>query len=239
MKKTVVVESIEGNSGTLMLQKRMTPGNEVFELIVGGHYAMSAVDGRTERLLATCTLAEVASSGPLSVCVGGLGLGLTLAQTLCDDRVGEVVVAEIEEAIVRWNRVYLSCFNDHALTDLRVTVHNGDVMEVVRRGRRRFDALILDVDNGPSFLIREGNDWLYGPSGLKSMRRALKPGGALGLWSHRQDDRLHRLLDGVFDSAGVTLIEDDLPDGDLPDRDIPPTAIYTATRSSRRRRTRT
>ncbi|MBN1880892.1 MAG: hypothetical protein JW885_01855 [Deltaproteobacteria bacterium] len=238
----MVVESIEGRSGTLMLQKKVTTAGERFELSVGGHYVMSAVDGRTERMLATRTLADVDSPGPLTVCVGGLGLGLTLAQTLCDDRINDVVVAEIEEAIVRWNRVYLARFNDHALFDRRVTVHTGDVMEVIRRNRRRFDAIVLDVDNGPSFLVREENDRLYGRSGLKSMRRALKPGGVLGLWSHRPDRRIHRLLDDLFDSIRVTLIKEDLSDTDLsdrdsPDRDLPPTAIYTAKRSHRARRT--
>jgi len=227
----MIIESIESQSGTLMLQKRITPDGERFELIVGGHYVMSAVDGQTERMLATRTLADVDSPGPLTVCVGGLGLGLTLRQTLYDGRVNEVVVAEIEEAIVRWNRLYLSCFNDHALFDHRVTVYTGDVMEVIRRDKRRFDAILLDVDNGPSFLVLEKNDRLYGRSGLKSMRRALKPGGVLGLWSYRPDRRFHRLLDDVFDSVHVTLIEDNLHD-----RDLPSTAIYTAKSSSRGRR---
>ena len=230
-KKAMIIESIESESGTLMLQKRMTADGERFELIVGGHYVMSAVDGDTERMLATRTLADLDSPGPLTVCVGGLGLGLTLTQTLCDGRVDEVLVAEIEETIIRWNRVYLSRFNEHALSDRRVTVYAGDVMELIRRKRRRFDAVLLDVDNGPSFLVREDNDRLYSRSGLKSMRRALKPGGVLGLWSHRPDRRLHRLLEDIFDAAHVTLIDDTHHD-----RDLPPTAIYTAKVVPRRRR---
>jgi spermidine synthase len=194
---------------------------------------MSAADGDTERMLATRTLAEVDSAGPLTVCVGGLGLGLTLRQTLCDRRVDEVVVAEIEEAIVRWNTVHLSRFNDHALSDRRVTVHTIDVMELVKRHKRRFDAVILDVDNGPSFLVLERNDAIYSRSGLNSIRRTLKPGGVLGLWSHRPEGRLHRRLDDIFDSTHVTLIEDNLHD-----RDLPPTAIYTAKTSPRSRRIR-
>lgn len=219
----MIIESIEGCSGTLMLQKRITSEGERFELIVGGHYVMSAADGDTERMLATRTLTEVDSPGPLTVCVGGLGLGLTLNQALRDVRVDKVVVAEIEEAIVRWNRVYLSRFNDHALSDRRVTVYTGDVMEVIKRRKRKFDAVLLDVDNGPSFLVLEGNDRLYNRSGLKAIRRTLKHGGVLGLWSHRPERRLHRLLEEIFDSADVTLIEDDHHD-----RDLPPIAIYTA-----------
>lgn len=230
--KTMIIESIESHSGTLMLQKRITSDGERFELIVGGHYVMSAADGYTERMLATRTLTEVDSPGPLTVCVGGLGLGLTLRQTLCDNRVEEVVVAEIEEAIVRWNRVYLSRFNDNALSDHRVTVYTGDVMEVIKRKRRVFDAVLLDVDNGPSFLVLEGNDRLYSRSGLKSIRRTLKPGGVLGLWSHRPDPRLHQLLENIFDSANVTLIEDTHHD-----RDLPPIAIYTAKTTPERHRT--
>jgi len=227
----VIIESVEGESGTLMLQRRATPDGERFELIVGGHFVMSAVDGKTERMLATRTLADVDSPGPLSVCVGGLGLGLTLSQALRDDRVDDVVVAEIEEAVVRWNRVYLSRFNGGALTDCRVSVHIGDVMELIRRGRRRFDALLLDVDNGPSFLVLEQNVGIYTLRGLKAMRRALAPGGVLGLWSHRPDEKLHRLLDDVFDTVDVTLIEDNHHD-----RDLPLTAIYTAKKYPKSRR---
>jgi len=218
-----VVESLEGKGGDIILFSRRTPEGIRYEITIGGHFVMAASDGLTERRLAAAALSLVKKEAGIAVLVGGLGLGLTLTGTLADRRVGRVVVAELEEAIIRWNRTHLKEFNDGALFDGRVTVHRGDVMEVIRKSRRAFDAVLMDVDNGPSFLIFEGNAGIYSVGGIKRIRRSLTDGGILGVWSNQPDDVLEETLNDIFGNVACELIVDE----NLRE-DLPPTAIYTA-----------
>jgi spermidine synthase len=217
-----VIESLDGIGGTVMLQTRETPDGERYELVVGGHYVMAASDGETERLLASRTLMGLEKSDGHRVLIGGLGLGLTLRETLVSDRVSRVWVAEIEEAVIRWNRTHLAAYNGRALMDPRVEVYHGDVMDLVRKKRRFFDAVLMDVDNGPSFLILEQNNGLYGLSGLKEIRRSLASGGVLGIWAYRPEPLLEERLTEIFGAFSTLLI----PDKNLRE-DLPPTALYT------------
>lgn len=218
-----VIESLEGTSGDIILFSRRTPGGIRYEITIGGHFVMAASDGPTERRLAAAALSLLPAGSGISVLVGGLGLGLTLAETLTDPRVGSVVVAEIEEAVIRWNRTHLKEFNGGALFDERVAVHRGDVMEVIRKYRRAFDAVLMDVDNGPSFLVFEGNAPIYSSTGLKRIRRCLTDGGVLAVWSNQPDGLLEDTLREVFGNVAIELIADENLRADLP-----PTGIYTA-----------
>lgn len=218
-----VVESLEGAGGDIVLYSRQTPDGVRYEITIGGHFVMAASDGPTERRLATAALCRVAKETGITVLVGGLGLGLTLAEVLTDPRVTRVVVGELEEAVIRWNRTHLRAFNGGALFDDRVTVCEGDVMEVIRKNRRTFDAVLMDVDNGPSFLIFERNAPLYCPAGIKKIERSLTSGGVVAVWSNRPDDQLEATLEEVFGNVGRECIDDKSLREDLP-----PTAIYTA-----------
>jgi spermidine synthase len=218
-----VIESLEGTGGDIILFSRRTPDGIRYEITIGGHFVMAASDGPTERRLATAALSLVEKDAGIAVLVGGLGLGLTLAETLADPRVGHVVVGEMEGAVIRWNRTYLKEFNNGALFDERVTVREGDVMEVIRKSRKTFDAVLMDVDNGPSFLVFEGNAPLYASGGLKKIRRSLADDGVLAVWSNRPDDLLEDTLAEVFGNVASELIIDE----NLRE-DLPPTAIYTA-----------
>ncbi len=218
-----VIESLEGTSGDVVLFSRQTPDGPRYEITIGGHFVMAASDGPTERRLATAALELVDKKAEITVLVGGLGLGLTLAQTLADHRVGRAVVAELEPAVVRWNRTYLKDFNGRALFDDRVSIWEGDVSDAIERHRGTFDAVLMDVDNGPSFLILERNAPLYTRRGMKKIRRCLAPGGVLGVWSNQPDERLEAILTEVFDSFERELITDK----NLRE-DLPPTAVYTS-----------
>ncbi|MBN1574382.1 MAG: spermidine synthase [Deltaproteobacteria bacterium] len=220
-----VVESEDGVGGTVMLKHKGTEGKRCFELLVGGHYVMAATDGPSERILASEAVKIAPKREGLTALVGGLGLGLTLNEILKEKAISEVWVSEIEEAVIRWNRTHLRHFNGGALFDRRVRVHHGDVMELMEKRRRFFDLILMDVDNGPSFLILEGNGYLYTVSGMKKIRRALKRGGVFALWSHRPDEEIEVVLDELFGGFKVRLFED-------PNirEELPPTAIYTAVR---------
>lgn len=123
------------------------------------------------------------------VLIGGLGCGYTLRATL--DRLttdSTAVQAELVPEIVEWNRGPLASFADHPLDDPRTELDVRDVALLIREGRGTYDAIMLDVDNGPSAIVSNTNAWLYGNGGLQAIRRALKPSGTVAIWS-AEDDR--------------------------------------------------
>lgn len=131
------------------------------------------------------------------VLIGGLGMGFTLAATLAalgDE--AEVTVAELVSEVVDWNRELVGEAAGHPLSDPRSRIFVGDVAHLLRKSVGRFDAVMMDVDNGPEALIRRENDWLYSPAGLAATCRALRPNGVLAVWSASPDrhftDRLSR-----------------------------------------------
>jgi len=162
--------------GELTLHQR----DREFVIRVDGTELMSSrLHGSEERL------AEVGcppGAAAPRVLVGGLGMGFTLRAAL--DALpanARVVVAEISDAVVDWNRAALAPLAGAPLSDPRVTVHVGDVGDAMRD--ERFDAILLDVDNSPHALTRPGNGALYSERGLAVARRALRPGGRLAVWS--------------------------------------------------------
>jgi len=129
------------------------------------------------------------------VLIGGLGMGFTLAETLkhvADD--AEVVVAELVPAVIEWNKTYLSALAGHPLKDKRVRVHQGDVGNLIRAEQGGFDAILLDVDNGPEGLTRKENDALYSLAGLKAGLAGLKEQGVFGVWSTFPDPRFSKRM---------------------------------------------
>ena len=171
----------------------------------GDRYAIS-IPGRGELMntrihgseiaLAEATLVRLGSRPNLRVLIGGLGMGFTLAaalRTAGDD--AEIVVAELVPEVVDWLRGPVGEPAGHPLDDPRATVHIGDVADRLRAPGSGFDAILMDVDNGPEGLIRIENDWLYGEAGLRAADRALRPGGILAVWSAADDARFTQRLE--------------------------------------------
>ncbi|KAB7619635.1 spermidine synthase [Alkalilimnicola sp. S0819] len=153
----------------------------------------------SEKALAELACEGLARRRGARVLVGGLGMGFTLAaalQGLAED--AEVVVAELVPEVVQWNRDLMGEPAGHPLDDPRSTVRVGDVAEVLRDEPGGFDAILMDVDNGPEGIIRRENDWLYTVQGLEATRAALRPGGVLAVWSAGPD----RLFTGRLHHAG-------------------------------------
>jgi spermidine synthase len=118
------------------------------------------------------------------ILIGGLGMGYTLRQTL--DMLGpqaRVVVGELVGTVVDWNRDFLGALNGQPLSDRRVTLVTGDIFEIISRSKSQFDAILLDVDNGPDAMTASGNRRVYGPEGIQAFRRALTQKGCLAVWS--------------------------------------------------------
>lgn len=169
-----------------------------FSITVNGQDLMLSHQHASELALARLGCAHVVGRKSPSILIGGLGMGYTLRQAL--DMLSSnarVVVGELMEAVVQWNRDYLGTLNGHPLRDGRVALEMGDIVDVILRSENRFDAILLDVDNGPAAMTDSGNDRLYGLEGIRACRRALRRHGALAVWSaepcHPFEQRLSRL----------------------------------------------
>ncbi|MFM2419525.1 MAG: hypothetical protein RL385_4248 [Pseudomonadota bacterium] len=174
---------------------------------------MSSEAHYSEDMLARITLGRHPQAR--RVLVGGLGMGFTLRATL--DHLpsdAQVVLAETSNCMVRWNRTHLGYLAGDPLADPRVTLKMGDVAERIDESCEEFDAILLDVDNGPHALVHAFNDSLYGPRGSKSALRALKPGGALAVWSRWPvDEYTQRLADAGFQTEMLSVQLPDEEDG--------------------------
>lgn len=176
----------------------------VIRIREGGYQLMSSDDESSSRSLAElgCRGLERAKSG--RVLVGGLGMGFTLRAALdCTGPGVEVEVAELVPAIVDWNRDIFGELAGHPLKDARARLHVGDVRDCIRRRGGRYDAILLDVDNGPEGLVHRANDAIYGKRGLAEAWNALRPGGALAVWSFSDDARFTRRLETAGFDAEV------------------------------------
>jgi hypothetical protein len=141
------------------------------------------------------------------ILIGGLGMGFTLAAVLRElGPRGEVVVAELVPAVVAWHRGPLAAVSGDALHDQRVSIREVDVAKVLRDERDAFDAILLDVDNGPAGLTSKKNDWLYSPAGLRAAFAALRGRGILAVWSAGPDAAFtRRLQQAGFTTEEVTV----------------------------------
>jgi spermidine synthase len=171
---------VPGGDGELGLYRR---GGE-FSIRVAGRELMNSRVYGSEEALAELACARIADRPRPRVLIGGLGMGYTLAAALRRlGPEGRVVVAELVPAVVAWNRGPLADLAGRPLQDHRVTVREVDVAQVLGAESQAYDAILLDVDNGPEGLVRKDNDWLYARPGLTAAFAALRPAGVLAVWS--------------------------------------------------------
>ncbi|MCW8917837.1 MAG: hypothetical protein OQL08_03375 [Gammaproteobacteria bacterium] len=183
---------IPAGGGELRLYRR---GAEYSIMIAGGGELMNSRIHGSEDALAELGCRHLATTPQPRVLIGGLGMGFTLAAALTQLRPeAEVVVAELVPAVVQWNRDHLGAFAGRPLDDSRSTVHLGDVAALIRKGRGAFDAILLDVDNGPEGLTQRENDKLYTTKGLLAAYAALRANGVLAVWSAGPDQRFSERL---------------------------------------------
>ncbi|MDN5858393.1 MAG: spermidine synthase [Pseudonocardia sp.] len=193
------IERVRGVNGELVLRRR--DGHH--EIVANGVFLMDTRAGRSERLLVTAAAERMPARGRMLL--GGLGVGFSLAAALAQPPVREVHVVEVEPAVVRWNRGPLAGYHGDALADPRVRVHVADVAAVFdAAAAAQFDAICLDVDNGPGWLVAPRNARLYSPTGIAAMARVLAPGGVLAVWSASVTGELTEHLPAAFDDV-VTL----------------------------------
>ena len=169
-------------------------GREYLIRVAGAELMSSDLHGSEERLAQLACEALAGRETPWRFLVGGLGMGFTLRAAL-DALPADslVVVAEIVPEVVAWNRKELAPLADSPLEDPRVEVALADVARVIR-DPAGWDAILLDVDNGPSAMTRDDNDLLYSVQGLERTRQALRPGGVLAVWSVGPDRHFEERL---------------------------------------------
>src|ERR1700722_9664276 len=184
--------------GTAM--KLIRRGDEYIILVDGAILMSSRVHG-SEEALATFACQRVRKLEQPCVLIGGLGMGFTLRATLdLLPQDATVVVAELVPAVVEWNRGPLGPLARHPLQDKRVRVETGDVIVALRAHLGQFDAVLLDVDNGPSAFTASNNAALYDKRGIAAAHAALKPEGDLAVWAVNDDRTFEqRLRDGGFE----------------------------------------
>jgi len=199
------VARAESPRGEIVLRERRAPeagpnAPVVLELRVNGVFVMDTCETSSEKGLATTALKQV--ENPRDVVVGGLGLGFTLHEVLADARVERLVVVEIEDALVQWMRDGTVPHGPSYLADERLTVITADIrVAMAEASPSTYDLVLLDVDNGPGFLVYDDNEAIYQRDFLEQTRRCLRPGGALVIWSAAESPTLQAELRRVFGDA--------------------------------------
>lgn len=189
--KIIDKAAIPGQKGDITLRKR---GDE-FSIRTAETELMNSRQHGSEEALARLTCDRLGQKAGLRLLIGGLGMGYTLAAAIehsKDD--ARFTVSELIPAVVRWNREVFGHLAGMPLNDPRVFVEQEDVAKTAEKRKSAWDAILLDVDNGPEGLTRKANDRLYTRAGLSSFFSALRPGGILSVWSSRSNEAFTRRL---------------------------------------------
>jgi spermidine synthase len=215
----VVVERAAGTGGELVLRR----AGADYEIISNGVFLMDTRNGESERLLVRAAVQDL--DAPVRLLIGGLGVGFSLAEALTLPAVTHVTVIEREPAVIAWHAAHLRPWSGGALGDPRVTVRRADLLDAVADpATGPFDALCLDIDNGPDWTVTPGNARLYAPAGLDLLARLLTPRGVLAVWSANAAPAFEALLRGRF--ARVEARPVPVPRGE-------PDVVYLASRPTR------
>ena len=213
----------------VVVDRRTTPRGELVlrragdhhEVIANGTFLMDTRDGRSERALVREAVAGLERA---RVLLGGLGVGFSLDEALRHPGVTEVLVVEIEPAVAEWAGSHLRGLNEHGLDDPRVNLVVGDLRAELSRLDGGFDAICLDVDNGPGWVVHDANAGLYGRQGLDSLARLLSAQGRLSVWAAAPDSGFEARLRDRFEEVRTVSI--DVPRG--------PADVVYVSRSPRR-----
>ena len=194
---------VPGADGELRLMRRGTE----FSIMLGANELMNSRLSGSEAALATLACKKIETIKRPHLLIGGLGMGFTLRAALAVlGPNARMDVAELVPAVVAWARGPMAEIFGGCLDDPRVRIKEEDVLKAIRTHKGAFDAILLDVDNGPEGLTRSGNDALYDLKGLRSSHAALRPGGVLAVWSSGPNAAFSkRLRSAGFDANEVTV----------------------------------
>jgi spermidine synthase len=201
----VVVDRRTGPHGEIVLRRH----GALLQIIANGCFLMDTSDGRSERLLVDAAARALRQAGDREaphLLIGGLGVGFSLAHAAADPWWGRITVVEREPAVIDWHRSGpLSHLTADALADPRTEIVEADLIRYLDVTSRTWDALCLDIDNGPGWTVDEGNDSLYSPAGLAGCARVLRVDGVLAVWSAQPSAE----FEGSLRNAGFRQVRTD------------------------------
>ena len=194
------VARAESDRGEVVLRRRTEDrAADALELRVNGVFVMDTKETTSEMALAAAALDLV--DHPRRVVVGGLGLGFTTQRVLADPRVEEVKVVELESALIAWMRDGTIPHGPGLLADKRLQVVDADIVQAVAEALSTYDLVLLDVDNGPGYLVHPSNEAVYQRDFLEATRSIIDPGGALAIWAANPAPELAETMESVFDNC--------------------------------------
>ena len=177
------------------VQLRLMQRGDEFTIKLGQNELMSSRLFGSEEALATLTCFRIKALPAPRLLIGGLGMGFTLRAALkVLGPQAKITVVELVPAIIAWARGPMADMSGECLVDPRVELREADVVQTIASGRAAYDAILLDVDNGPEGLTRKSNDALYDLKGLQAAHAALAPGGILAVWSSFPNDKFTKRL---------------------------------------------
>ncbi|MFG3657613.1 spermidine synthase [Streptomyces sp. NPDC047706] len=190
-----VLDRRDGPYGEVVLRRH----GALLQIIANGCFLMDTSDGRSERLLVDAARDALGDRPDPHVLIGGLGVGFSLAHAAGNPRWGRITVVERERAVIDWHREGpFSIISGKALADPRTRIVEADLIDYVNETCDTFDALCLDIDNGPDWTVTEANSGLYSKAGLAGCARVLRPGGVLAVWSAKPSPE----FEGTLRNAG-------------------------------------
>jgi len=192
-KKLDSTSTPDGKNEVVLLQR-----DQEFSIRVDGQELMNSRMNGSEKVLAKLACKPISNRQGARVVIGGLGMGFTLASALVHlQSHATVIQVELLPAMVQWHDQFLGHLCDHAVKDGRVEVVTQDIVHYLNNEKQTFDAIILDVDNGPEGLTQAGNNNLYDGAGLGMLKRRLTPGGILAVWSAKDSAPFTQRLKSV------------------------------------------
>jgi len=198
--------------GELQLQKRVGPDKKdhpVYEIIFNGVFLMASYNELSEKELAYLAIEPVASKRQdIRVLIGGLGIGYTLRAALDSNGVQAVDVVEIEEYIISWAKGLFSELNHHACSDPRVHIIRMDLGDYILKTEKTYDVIMLDIDNGPTWLALGSNQRLYQKPSLSKIKDLLSNGGVFIVWAAQKCAAFQKRLEEVFGPIELITVQD-------------------------------
>jgi len=216
-----VIEEMETEIGLMSLTERYVTGIDevICEIRIGEDVLMTSLSPISEKRLAEAALAWCTTAGPLSILVGGLGLGYTAHAATCDERVSHVHVVEAMDFMIRWMKEGRFPLSANILADKRFLISQKDVYaQLLAPPTKTYDLLLIDVDHTPTDPLAESSLPFYTQAGQKSVMRHLRPGGVLAVWSAVEDANFSHVLSQVYaksDCEDVFWLDREYPEADF------------------------
>lgn len=211
-REKIILSRVMTPQGELQLQQWVESDEKnhpVYEIIFNGVFLMASYNELSEKQLAYLAIEPLTlERRDIRVLVGGLGIGYTLRATLDYNRIQSVDVVEIEEYIITWAKSLFSELNGYACSDSRVHLIKMDLGDYIHETDKTYDAIILDVDNGPTWLVLESNQRLYEKPALLKIKDLLSEGGVFIVWAAQKCAAFQKRLDEIFGRSELITVKD-------------------------------